>query len=163
MPIFGVSRQTHDGQPVTIDCPSCSASAVSARPQHFEERLLLLGVLPLFPVSSVFLKCGACGRSIAVDARDLDELYRIPRAELPARMRPYVSGVGRFFVVAGLALFWFPFLAPLLAVSGLLMTRRHRGWRRAAVVAVVLSFLVLGAVVALFLLVPDRPHPGGAE
>jgi hypothetical protein len=39
------------------------------------------------------------------------------------------------------------------------MTRRHRGWRRAAVVAVVLSFLVLGAVAAVFLLVSDRPGP----
>ena len=159
MPIFGVSRQTNDGQPVTIDCPACRASGVSARAQHFRERLLLLGIVPLFPVNSVFLICSACGRSMAVDARDLDELYRIPPAELPSRMRPYVSGVGRFFVVAALVLFWFPFLAPVLAVVGLLMTRRQRGWRRAAVVALVLSLLVVGAVVVLFLLMPDERKP----
>jgi len=156
MPIFGVSRQTDDGHAVAIDCPACGARGVSAAPQHFREKLLLLGLIPLFPVNSVFLRCGACGRSMAVDARDLDEFYRIPPADLPARMRPYVSGVGRFFVVAALALFWFPFLAPVLAVVGLLLTRHHRGWRRAATVALVLSLLVLGAVVALFLLVPDR-------
>jgi hypothetical protein len=160
MPIFGVSRQTDDGHAVAIDCPACGASGVSATPQHFRERLLLLGLIPLFPVNSVFLKCGACGRSMAVDARDLDEFYGIPPAELSGRMRPYVSGVGRFFVVAALALFWMPFLAPVLAVVGLLMTRRNRGWRRAAVVALVLSLLVLGAVIALFVLVPDRPGRG---
>jgi hypothetical protein len=126
MPIFGVSRQTNDGHARAIDCPACRAPGVPATPQHFREKLLLLGLIPLFPVDSVFLKCGACGASMAVDARDLDEFYRIPPAELPARMRPYVSGVGRVIVVAALALFWLPFLALLLAVTGLLMTRPNR-------------------------------------
>jgi hypothetical protein len=158
MPIFGVSRQTSDGPPVVIECPACRVPGVSAAPVHFHERLMLLGLVPLFPVNSVFLKCGACGRSMAVDARDLDEFYRIPPADLPGRIRPYVSGVGRFLVVSALIFFWFPFLAPLLAVMGLAMTRRHPGWRRAAIVAVVLSFLVLGAVVALLVFAPEPRH-----
>jgi hypothetical protein len=158
MPFFGVSRQTIDGPPIAIDCPSCKAPGVSAAPVHYKERLMLLGLVPLFPVNSVFLKCSACGRSLAVDARDLDEFYRIPPADLPGRIRPYVSGVGRFLVVSALVLFWFPFLAPLLALASLAMTRRHPGWRRTALVAVVLSFLVLGAIVALFLLAPEPRH-----
>jgi hypothetical protein len=152
MPFFGVSRQTNDGPPISVDCPACHAPGVSAAPRHFEERLLLLGLIPLFPVNSVFLTCSACGQSLTVAARDLDEFYRIPPADLPGRIRPYVSGVGRFLVVTALVLFWFPFLAPALALAGLAMTRRHPGWRRAAIVAVVLSFLVLLAVVGLFVL-----------
>ena len=100
--------------------------------------------------------CAACGQSLASSAATLDELYRLPPEELSKSLQPYVSGVGRALVILALALFWFPFLAPVLAVVGLLMTRRNRGWRRAAVVALVLALLVLGAVVALFLLMPDE-------
>ena len=95
---------------------------------------------------------------------EVADIYRDTEVRVQTALRapppkPRDSLVGRFFVVAALALFWFPFLAPLLAVAGLLMTRRHRGWRRAAAVAVVLSFLVLAAVVALFLFIPNQRKP----
>jgi hypothetical protein len=59
-------------------------------------------------------------------------------------------------VVSALLLFWFPFLAPALSLGGLWMTRRHSGWRRLAIVSVILSFVVAGAVTVLLMSTPGK-------
>ena len=112
-------------------------------------------MVPLPASRHIFIRCSACGSDLLAQARDLEELYNLSPQELFGQLQPYVSGVGRFLVVASLVLFWFPFGAPLLAIGGFVMTRRHRGWRRAAIVALVLTFLVAGAVATLLLLAPN--------
>src|SRR5690606_22827155 len=126
-----------------------------AVPTLYEERPVLLRLVPLPASRHIFIRCSACGRDLLAQARDLEELYDLSPQELLGQLQPYVSGVGRFLVVAALVLFWLPFVAPLLAIGGFMMTRRHRGWRRAAIVAVVLTFLVAGAVATLLLLAPN--------
>jgi hypothetical protein len=91
---------------------------------------------------------------LASSVRDLNVLYSLSPKELSRSLQPYVSGVGRFLVVAALALFWFPILAPALALGGLWMTRRHPGWRRWAIVSVAASFIVAIAVGLLLAFAP---------
>jgi len=153
--LVAAKRTVTEGRPVTIDCPVCHASEAPAIPRQYEEPLLLLYFIPLFTLRSVFVECGACHQSLAVAARDLNEVYGLSRPELSRLIRPYVSGVGRFLVVSALLLFWMPFVAPPLALGGLWMTRRHAGWRRMAIIATVLSLLVAVAAAILIFLYGD--------
>lgn len=144
-------RRVTEGSPVVIDCPACHAVGVTAIPRQFDEPLKLLHLIPLFTMTSTFVECSACRTSLTLSARDLRTLYAIPADELSRSLQPYVPGVGRFLVISALVLFWFPFLAPALALGGLWMTRKNRRWRRWAVVSVVASFLVAGAVALLLM------------
>jgi hypothetical protein len=152
-------REITDGTPVRIDCPKCHAAGVPGTPRYFEEPVLLLYLIPLFTFRNVFVTCAACGQSLASSAATLDELYRLPPEELSKSLQPYVSGVGRAMVILALALFWFPFLAPFLAIGGFFMTRRHRRWRRMAIVSLILSFTVAALFIALMVVVPLLNKP----
>lgn len=155
MPFYiSAQRNITAGPPLDLDCPACHAQQVWGIPALYEERPVLLYLVPLVASRHIFIQCSACGSHLLAQARELEELYDLSPDELSKQLRPYVSGVGRFMVVAALVLFWFPFLAPALAVGGLLMTRRHRGWRRAAIVAVVLTFLVAAFAASVMLIAP---------
>ena len=156
MSLISAERTITAGPPVEIDCPACHARQVSAIPSLYEERPVLLHLIPLVASRHIFIRCSACGSHLLVQARDLEELDDLSPDELAGQLRPYVSGVGRFLVVVALILFWFPFLAPAMAIGGFVMNRRHRGWRRAAIVAIALTFLFAGFVATLILLA-QRP------
>ena len=149
MALVSYKRFVREDAPVLINCPACHASGVTAVPRLYEEPVLLLHFIPLFTMRSAFLECGACQQSLVIGTRDLTSLASLSPEERSHLVRPYVSGVGRFFVVSALVLFWFPFLAPILSLAGLWMTRRHPTWRRIAIVSVVLSFAVAAAVAVL--------------
>jgi hypothetical protein len=146
---IAAKRIVSEGPPVIIDCPACHASGATAVPRLYEEPLLLLHLVPLFTLRSAFVKCGVCHQSLSIATRDLSSLRSLSPKEISRLLRPYVSGVGRFLVLSALFLFWFPFLAPALSLGGLWMTRRHSRWRRLAIVSVILSFAVAGAVAVL--------------
>lgn len=154
MAFVGHRRTVLDGPPVVIDCPACGNGGVTATPQQFNETLLLAGLIPIYRQRLLFVRCGACGRSSTSSASDLDALARMDVAERSVSLRAYASGVGRFLVVAALVLFWFPFLAPLLALGGLLMTWRHPRWRKLGLIALGASLLVAAALAALIIANP---------
>jgi hypothetical protein len=154
MAFFGHRRAVFDGPPTTADCPSCGASGATATPRLFDETLLLAGLIPVYRQRTLFVRCEACRRSSTSTAKGLDAFVDMDAGERSASLRAYASGVGRFLVVAALALFWFPFLAPLLALAGLLMTWRHPRWRRLGTIALGASLLVAVALTALLITHP---------
>lgn len=152
MAFVGHRRETIDGPPVEIDCPACGAGGVTGTPRQYDETLLALGLIPIYRQRLVFIRCDACGRSSTSAASDLDAFTRLDPAARSASLRAYASGVGRFFVIAALVLFWFPFIAPPLALVGMLMTWRHPRWRKLGIIALGSSLLVAVAVALLILL-----------
>jgi hypothetical protein len=144
-------RSEAEGPPLTINCPKCRAASVRGIPRVVEEPIRVLHLVTVFTFRNVFVRCEACGQSLVSSTNNLDELYRLSPAALSNTLTPYTSGVGRALVILALALFWFPFLAPLLAIGGYVMTRRHPRWRRLAILSLVLSFVVAAAVGVLLM------------
>jgi hypothetical protein len=107
-------------------------------------------------MESIFIDCTACRSTLTVPVRELDGIYQLSAEELSGKLRLYVSGVGRFFVVSALTLFWFPFLPVPLAIAGFYMTRRDRKWRRWAAVSVILTIAVGVVMAGLILLDSSR-------
>ena len=127
---IAAKRSVSEGPPVVINCPACHATGVVAVPRLYEEVPLLLHLIPLWTLRSAFVKCGACRQPLSVPAGEWGSLASLPPEKVSGLLRPYVPGVGRFLMVAALLLFWFPFLAPLLSLSGLWMTRKLLQWCR---------------------------------
>lgn len=151
MLFFGSQRKTFAGDPLPLDCPSCHAPDGWGTPRHLEEHLLLFHLIPLFKFNTDFIDCQKCGEALTLRGCRMEDVDQLSPEELSARLQPYVSAVGRFCVIASLTLFCCPFAMPIIAVIGLVLTRRHKVWRRLAIVGICLSCVV--TIVAILSLI----------
>ena len=149
--ILGSHRKTFKGEPLPIDCPMCHEQGAWGIPRHLEERLLLFHLIPLFTFNTDFIDCQTCGEALTLRGCRMQDVYQLSPEELSARLQPYVSAVGRFCVIASLALFCCPFVMPIIAVIGFFLTRRHKTWRRLGIVGICLSSVV--TVIAILSLI----------
>ena len=149
---WGVMWETRPGPQIRIDCPRCGASPAIADTEETVEKLLLLGLIPVFKKTTTYVVCTGCGAKMQSKIR-LDELPRY----LPAQLRPLLSPKVSPWVVVLLALSVMTFCVPVasfvFALVCVVLTMSTPGWPRTLSRAIaVLSGAMSVVFVGVFLL-----------
>ncbi len=140
MQILITTKWTYtEGTDVAFNCPKCGAHGTHARTQEIEEKNCLFWLIPLFTARYTKLSCGNCRKTFRL-TKPLEEVQALGPETLSQHIEKSVPFLIKFCIVSSIVLFLIPFVGLILGGIGIAGTaKKTSGWKKAAVVGIVLS------------------------
>jgi hypothetical protein len=153
MQILITTKWTYtQGPDITINCPKCGTAGATAHTQGTEEKNSLFWLIPLFTPRYTKLTCGNCGKSFRL-VKPLDEVEQLNPEAISQNLEKSVPFLIKFCIVSSIALFIIPFVGIIFGSIGLAATaRKPSGWKKAAIIGLVLSLLPVAAMIIVLIL-----------
>lgn len=147
--LITTKTQKTPGPTVTVNCPLCNATSVSAESFEQMDHLSLFYVIPLFRLRNTFVRCSACGKQLTANIT-IDEIADYSADELSYYLAGRVFLISRFLAVASVLLCWVPIVGLVLGICAVVANLRTVGCLRTlSWIGAVLSALVTIALVAI--------------
>ncbi len=123
--LLGTIAKEIPGPELNVHCLWCGKDA-HAQSRRRTEWLMLFHIVPLFPLRTVFVRCGACQQEMLAKC-SLEELDQINPLTSKYHLAKRVSFIGRSCILLGLLFCWAPLVGLLPAIVGFFCGRKYGG------------------------------------